>query len=58
MPVAHEPSMVSQEHSNDLRKRQRQAIENDFNNEEMMKSEAAKLLNDMASGKLKKRDLP
>lgn len=42
----------------ELRKRQRQAIENDFNNEEIMKTRAAKLLNDIASGKVQKRDLP
>ena len=42
----------------ELRKRQRMAIENDFKNEEIMQTAAAKLLNDMANGKMKKRDLP
>ena len=34
------------------------AIENDFKNEEIMQTAAAKLLNDIATGKMKKRDLP
>ena len=58
MPVSQEPSAIGNQDQSELRKRQRMAIENDFKNEEIMQTAAAKLLNDIATGKMKKRDLP
>lgn len=51
-----EPSMVSQEDSNMIRSRQRQALVDDFEQAESRKREATRLLSDIQSGKLKGGD--
>ena len=58
MPIGQESSAVGSQDQSELRKKQRMAIENDFKNEEIMQTAAAKLLHEIANGKLKKRDLP